>query len=164
MLCQYLKKKHCAWSTNSVVAKKSIKELAGFFVDDGHSFDQVLFYGHESMLIIFEVLLFGVIDLMAESYVLSAILLYIIMEVWHFNQNRIDHSIEKMQKWNKITNSRNVSWGSFCVGTHYPVYMANGVFTVPWKEITKWQVKNVQFSIFGYAKRSVNDIWNPMAQ
>ena len=50
------------------------------------------------MLILFEVLLFGVIDLMAESYVLSAILLYIIMEVWHSNQNRIDHSIEKMQK------------------------------------------------------------------
>ena len=33
------------------------------------------------MLVIFEVLLFGVVDLMAESYVLSAVVLYVIMEV-----------------------------------------------------------------------------------
>lgn len=33
------------------------------------------------MLIIFEILLFGVVDLMAENYVLSAVILYIIMEV-----------------------------------------------------------------------------------
>ena len=56
--------------------------------DDGHSFDQVLFYGHESMLVIFEVLLFGVIDLMAESYVLSAVVLYVIMEVC-FRKHRV---------------------------------------------------------------------------
>ena len=64
-----------------IVMKKNDNSWRYYFTDDGHSFDQVLFYGHESMLIIFEVLLFGVIDLMAGNYVLSAILLYIIMEV-----------------------------------------------------------------------------------
>lgn len=49
--------------------------------DDGHSFDAVLFYGHESMLIIFEVLLFGVVDLMAKNYVFSAVILFVVMEV-----------------------------------------------------------------------------------
>lgn len=49
--------------------------------DGGHSFDQVLFYGHETTLIIFEVLFFNAIDLFAKNYILSAVILYLGREV-----------------------------------------------------------------------------------
>ncbi len=41
----------------------------------------MLFYGHESTLVIFEVLLFYMVDLMSGDFVLSAIIVYLFMEV-----------------------------------------------------------------------------------
>ncbi|XP_064610907.1 meckelin-like [Liolophura sinensis] len=49
--------------------------------DNGHSFDRVLFYGHEMTLCVFELLLFAVVDLVAMDYVLSGVITYIISEV-----------------------------------------------------------------------------------
>ncbi|XP_033646702.1 meckelin-like [Asterias rubens] len=50
----------------------------GFFYNDGgHSFDNSLFYGHESTLQIFELLLFCLVDLMFTNYVLAAIITYL---------------------------------------------------------------------------------------
>ena len=51
------------------------------FSDDGHSFDQCLFYGNESALIIFDTLLFCIIDLICQNYVLAGVITYIIIEV-----------------------------------------------------------------------------------
>ncbi|PIK39447.1 putative meckelin [Apostichopus japonicus] len=48
------------------------------FNDDGHSFDQALFFGHESTLLLFELLLFCVVDLMFQNYLLAGIVTYII--------------------------------------------------------------------------------------
>ena len=49
--------------------------------DSGHSFDAVLFFGHETTLTIFEVLFFSVVDLIAQDFVLAAVLTFILMEV-----------------------------------------------------------------------------------
>ncbi|XP_071823603.1 meckelin-like isoform X2 [Apostichopus japonicus] len=48
------------------------------FNDDGHSFDQALFFGHESTLLLFELLLFCVVDLIFQNYLLAGIVTYII--------------------------------------------------------------------------------------
>lgn len=50
-------------------------------VDNGHSFDAVLMYGHELTWIIFEVLLFAVVDLAFYNYFLDGAITYIVMEV-----------------------------------------------------------------------------------
>jgi len=50
-------------------------------VDDGHSFDAVLMYGHELTWIVFEVLLFAIIDLAFYNYFLDGAITYIVMEV-----------------------------------------------------------------------------------
>lgn len=52
-----------------------------FYHDNGHSFDKVLFYGHEMTLLIFEILLFNIIDLIWQNFVLDGILTYIIIKL-----------------------------------------------------------------------------------
>ena len=49
--------------------------------DDGHSFDQVLFFGHETTLTIFEILLFTVIDILSQNFILAAVITFVFMEV-----------------------------------------------------------------------------------
>ena len=46
-------------------------------VDNGHSFDQVLFYGQEITLTTFEILMFGLVDMFSPlGFVFSAIIVY----------------------------------------------------------------------------------------
>ena len=47
--------------------------------DNGHSFDQVLFYGNEMNLCLFELLLFCVTDLIWENYLLNGIVVYLVI-------------------------------------------------------------------------------------
>ncbi|KAJ8042251.1 Meckelin [Holothuria leucospilota] len=47
------------------------------FNDDGHSFDQVIFFGHESTLLLFELLLFCVVDLIFQNYLMAGIVTFI---------------------------------------------------------------------------------------
>ncbi|GFT73874.1 hypothetical protein NPIL_460851 [Nephila pilipes] len=49
-----------------------------FYNDDGRSFSSVLFYGNESILLLFDVLLFSMIDIASNDYVLSMILTFVI--------------------------------------------------------------------------------------
>ncbi|XP_021355740.1 meckelin-like [Mizuhopecten yessoensis] len=52
-----------------------------FYNDDGHSFDNCLFYGNEGTLLLFDTLLFCIIDLIATNFVLAGVITYIIMEI-----------------------------------------------------------------------------------
>jgi len=53
-------------------------------VDEGHSFSDVLYYGNETTLLIFDILFFSIVDLASQSFVLAAILTYLQQEV-NFN-------------------------------------------------------------------------------
>ena len=46
--------------------------------DPGCSFDSVLFYGNEWALLQLDILVFAVVDLLSQSYVLAAIITYLI--------------------------------------------------------------------------------------
>lgn len=45
--------------------------------DEDHSFSDVLFYGNEATLLVFDTLFFCVVDLGSQSFVLAAVLTYI---------------------------------------------------------------------------------------
>ncbi|KAG8176834.1 hypothetical protein JTE90_001973 [Oedothorax gibbosus] len=49
-----------------------------FYNDDGRSFSSVLFYGNEAVLLLFDVLLFSVINIASADYVLATILTFVI--------------------------------------------------------------------------------------
>ena len=51
------------------------------FVDNGHSFENVLLYGHEATLLIFDMLFFAIVDLIFQDFILAAIVVYIADEV-----------------------------------------------------------------------------------
>ena len=53
-------------------------DKAVFYNDDGRSFNSVLFYGNEWTLLLFDVLLFAIVDLIATDYVLAGFLTYLI--------------------------------------------------------------------------------------
>lgn len=53
-------------------------------VDEGHSFNDVLYYGNETTLLIFDILFFSIVDLASQNFVLAAILTYLQQEV-NFN-------------------------------------------------------------------------------
>eukprot|EP00057_Strongylocentrotus_purpuratus_P027643 XP_011682117.1 PREDICTED: meckelin [Strongylocentrotus purpuratus] len=48
-----------------------------FFNDDGHAFQKAIFYGHEVTLLVFELLLFCIVDLIFTNYVLAGAITYI---------------------------------------------------------------------------------------
>lgn len=54
------------------------------FSDDAHSFSDVLFYGNEATLLIFDTLFFCVVDLGSQSFVLAAVLTYVqqMVSIW----------------------------------------------------------------------------------
>lgn len=52
-----------------------------FLADEGHSFSDVLYYGNEATLLIFDMLFFSVVDLASQSFVLAATLTYVQQEV-----------------------------------------------------------------------------------
>lgn len=45
--------------------------------DEAHSFSQVLFYGNEATLLVFDTLFFCVVDLASQSFVLAAVLTFV---------------------------------------------------------------------------------------
>ena len=49
-----------------------------FFADSGFNFDSVLFYGSGWSLFQFDLLVFAVVDLLSESYVLAAVVAFIV--------------------------------------------------------------------------------------
>lgn len=53
--------------------------------DEAHSFSDVLFYGNEATLLIFDTLFFCVVDLGSQSFVLAAILTYLqqMVSIWY---------------------------------------------------------------------------------
>ena len=52
-----------------------------FFIDSGHSFDALLFYGHEFSLIIFDIMVFSFVDLFAEDFLLAGIVTFFVGKV-----------------------------------------------------------------------------------
>uniref|UniRef100_A0A3P8UGI6 Transmembrane protein 67 n=1 Tax=Cynoglossus semilaevis TaxID=244447 RepID=A0A3P8UGI6_CYNSE len=52
-------------------------EKSIFYNDEAHSFSNVLFYGNEATLLIFDTLFFCVVDLGSQSFVLAAVLTYV---------------------------------------------------------------------------------------
>lgn len=61
----------------------SISEKAVFYKDSGHSFDALLFYGHEFSLIIFDIMLFSFVDLFAQDFLLAGIVTFFVGKVNH---------------------------------------------------------------------------------
>ncbi|CAL1292605.1 unnamed protein product [Larinioides sclopetarius] len=52
-----------------------------FYNDDGRSFSAVLFYGNESILLLFDLLLFSIIDIASSDYILAMILTFGIAKI-----------------------------------------------------------------------------------
>uniref|UniRef100_A0A8B9IZV2 Transmembrane protein 67 n=1 Tax=Amazona collaria TaxID=241587 RepID=A0A8B9IZV2_9PSIT len=59
-------------------------EKSLFYSDEGQSFSDVLYYGNETTLLIFDILFFSVVDLASQSFVLAAILTYLQQEMFRF--------------------------------------------------------------------------------
>ncbi|NXG61020.1 MKS3 protein, partial [Hemiprocne comata] len=64
-------------------------EKSIFYNDEGHSFSDVLYYGNETTLLIFDILFFSVVDLASQSFVLAAILTYLQQEMFRFIRNTL---------------------------------------------------------------------------
>ncbi|XP_064640211.1 meckelin-like isoform X2 [Lineus longissimus] len=56
-------------------------EKGAFYNDNGHSFDAILFYGNEPTLLVFDILLFCIVDLIAMDYILAAIITFLFDEI-----------------------------------------------------------------------------------
>jgi len=55
-----------------------VTEKAVFYTDKGHSFDCLLLYGHEFTLTIWEILVMSFVDLLAQDFLLAAIITYFV--------------------------------------------------------------------------------------
>ncbi|XP_032843809.2 meckelin isoform X3 [Tyto alba] len=64
-------------------------EKSLFYNDEGHSFSDVLYYGNEATLLIFDILFFSIVDLASQSFVLAAILTYLQQEIFRFIRNTL---------------------------------------------------------------------------
>ncbi|XP_075599833.1 meckelin [Balearica regulorum gibbericeps] len=64
-------------------------EKSIFYNDEGQSFTDVLYYGNETTLLIFDILFFSVVDLASQSFVLAAILTYLQQEIFRFIRNTL---------------------------------------------------------------------------
>ncbi|XP_013860191.1 meckelin isoform X2 [Austrofundulus limnaeus] len=60
-----------------------------FYNDEAHSFSNVLFYGNESLLLIFDTLFFCVVDLGSQNFVLAAVLTYAQQTIFGFLRNSL---------------------------------------------------------------------------
>ncbi|XP_030014872.1 meckelin isoform X2 [Sphaeramia orbicularis] len=72
-------------------------EKSIFYNDDAHSFSNVLFYGNEVTLLIFDTLFFCVVDLGSQSFVLAAVLTYLQQMIFRL----IRHSLGRRNLSNK---------------------------------------------------------------
>lgn len=57
------------------------KDRGVLYVDDGHSFDKVLFYGNEITLISFEVMLFTFVTVLSNNFLLAVFITIIVYQV-----------------------------------------------------------------------------------
>ncbi|KAM9387053.1 meckelin [Phaethornis superciliosus] len=64
-------------------------EKSIFYNDEGHSFSDILYYGNETTLLIFDILFFSIVDLASQSFVLAAILTYLQQEIFRFIRNAL---------------------------------------------------------------------------
>ncbi|XP_056142398.1 meckelin [Lampris incognitus] len=60
-----------------------------FYNDESHSFSDVLFYGNEATLLVFDTLFFCVVDLGSQSFVLAAVLTYVQQMIFRLIRNAI---------------------------------------------------------------------------
>ncbi|XP_060756170.1 meckelin isoform X1 [Neoarius graeffei] len=58
-----------------------------FYNDDSHSFTEVLFYGNEATLLVFDTLFFCVVDLGSQNYILAAVLTYVQQLIFRLIRN-----------------------------------------------------------------------------
>lgn len=60
-----------------------------FYNDEAHSFSDVLFYGNEGTLLIFDTLFFCIVDLGSQSFVLAAVLTYVQQTMFRILRNTL---------------------------------------------------------------------------
>lgn len=60
-----------------------------YLSDSGHSFDAILFYGHEFTLIIFDIMVFSFVDLFTQDFLVAAIVTYFVGKVRVFRHFQI---------------------------------------------------------------------------
>ncbi|XP_070691563.1 meckelin [Pempheris klunzingeri] len=60
-----------------------------FYNDEAHSFSDVLYYGNEATLLIFDTLFFCVVDLGSQSFVLAAVLTYVQQMIFRLIRNTL---------------------------------------------------------------------------
>ncbi|XP_055019788.1 meckelin [Boleophthalmus pectinirostris] len=60
-----------------------------FYTDEAHSFSDLLFYGNEATLLIFDTLFFCVVDLGSQNFVLAAILTYLQQMIFRVIRNAL---------------------------------------------------------------------------
>ncbi|KAL4617058.1 meckelin [Arapaima gigas] len=64
-------------------------EKSIFYNDESHSFSDVLYYGNEATLLIFDMLFFCIVDLGSQNFVLAAVLTYLQQQVFCLIRNVI---------------------------------------------------------------------------
>ncbi|XP_070822056.1 meckelin isoform X1 [Chaetodon trifascialis] len=64
-------------------------EKSIFYNDEAHSFSNVLFYGNEATLLIFDTLFFCVVDLGSQNFVLAAVLTYVQQMIFRMIRNTL---------------------------------------------------------------------------
>ncbi|XP_007537462.1 meckelin [Erinaceus europaeus] len=64
-------------------------EKSIFYNDESYSFSNVLYYGNEATLLIFDLLFFCVVDLACQNFILAACLTYLQQEIFRFIRNTI---------------------------------------------------------------------------
>ncbi|XP_034554565.1 meckelin [Notolabrus celidotus] len=64
-------------------------EKSIFYNDEAHSFSDVLYYGNEATLLIFDTLFFCVVDLGSQSFVLAAVLTYVQQMIFRLLRNTL---------------------------------------------------------------------------
>ncbi|XP_041101457.1 meckelin-like isoform X2 [Polyodon spathula] len=62
-------------------------EKSLFYNDDSHSFSDVLYYGNEATLLIFDTLFFCIVDIGTQDFVLAAVLTYVQQKVFQLIRN-----------------------------------------------------------------------------
>ena len=73
------------------IVMKGRKKVLLLITDDGHSFDQVLFYGNELTLLLFDVLTFCITDYIFTNYIVAGVITYLMSEVSELCHITADH-------------------------------------------------------------------------
>ena len=121
----------------------SITDKAIFYKDSGHSFDALLFYGHEFTLLTFDIMIFSFVDLFVQNFLLAGIVTYFV--------GKVSNQITKwMKNWLKLTCFTYSFWSWFDKSVANQIYQRKlwltEDFWYKWKSLPP--VKNcVHYSI-----------------